>query len=129
MNSAEFPSSVEMWRFLPWGYAITVLIELPVLWFGLSPRHNSCIRIGAAFWLTACTYPIVVLVLPMTVWRLWGYGNYLLIAEVFAPVAECLLFLAAWGRKTGLRDGTAVVAANLSSFLIGMGLRACGFDL
>lgn len=88
----DSPTAAEMWAFLLQGYLLTVLIELPVLWFGLSPRHSRSTRIAAGFWLTACTYPVVILVLPLTVWRWSGYGVYLLIAETFAPVAEVVLF-------------------------------------
>ena len=43
---------------------------------------------------------------------------YLLVAETFAPVAECILFWLAFGEKSDswgsfLRDMTAVVIANL----------------
>ncbi len=56
-----------LWRFLPIGYAATVLIELPVLWFGLARVHPCQTRLLAAVWLTLCTYPIVILVLPLVV--------------------------------------------------------------
>ncbi len=50
----------ELWAFLPWGYLLTVLIEIPILLFGLSSSHRPAKRLIAGFWLTACTYPIVV---------------------------------------------------------------------
>lgn len=123
----------ELWRFLPVGYALTVLLETPVLWFGLSPGHRPARRLVAAAWLTACTYPIVVLVLPPTMEAAWGRTAYVAVAETFAPVAECLLFWLAFGASstqprggdespatTNLaRDLAAVVAANLTSFLVG----------
>ena len=86
------PDAQHLWSFLPWGYALTVALELPVLLVGLSPRHPLPRRIFAGFWLTACTYPIVVLVLPPLVWARWGETTYLIVAETFAPAAECLLF-------------------------------------
>jgi hypothetical protein len=86
------PTDQQLWTFLPWGYALTVALELPVLLVGLSPRHPLRRRIFAGFWLTACTYPIVILVLPPLLWSRWGETAYLIIAETFAPAAECLLF-------------------------------------
>jgi hypothetical protein len=116
----------DLWAFLPLGYALTVAIELPILLAGLSPRHGIWRRIFAGFWLTACTYPIVVLVLPPLVGNSWGKTAYLVVAETFAPAAECLLFWALFGRgESGatqpgtLRDMLAIVAANLASFLLG----------
>jgi hypothetical protein len=121
------PDAQHLWSFLPWGYALTVALELPVLLVGLSPRHPLSRRVFAGFWLTACTYPIVVLVLPPLVWNRWGETAYLIVAETFAPAAECLLFWllfcrqppAGSSRFSTLRDMAAIVAANLVSFLVG----------
>ena len=55
----------ELWRFLPLGYLLTILIETPILLIGLSGRHPFRRKLFAGVWLTACTYPIVVLVLPL----------------------------------------------------------------
>ena len=113
-----------LWSFLPWGYLLTVAVELPVLLVGLSPRHSVRDRILAGFALTAFTYPIVVCVLPALVWGSWGRLWYLLVAETFAPVAECLLFRAAHGpapsRRSAVRDNAAIVLANLLSFGVGL---------
>jgi hypothetical protein len=113
------------WQFLPFGYVLTVLIETPVLWFALSQRHDARRRVTAGLWLTACTYPIVVLVLPAAMQN-FSRGMYLAVAETFAPVAECALFYAAFtaksepsDRRATLRDFAAITAANLASFLIG----------
>jgi hypothetical protein len=114
-----------LWRFLPIGYVATVLIELPVLWFGLAPAHPPRTRLLAAIWLTLCTYPIVILVLPLVVPAELPRWGFLLIAETFAPLAECFLFWLAWGdeicdRRAFGRDMAAVVLANLASFSIGL---------
>jgi len=113
----------QLWLFLPLGYLMTVAIEGPVLFFGLSARHSIGDRLKAGLWLTAVTYPIVIVVLPLTIpeprWL------YLLIAETFAPGAECLLFWAAFvrrhppDRRATLRDMAAVTLANLASFGFG----------
>jgi hypothetical protein len=105
----------ELWSFLPIGYLFTIAIETPILLLGLSRHHSIKRRLLAGIWLTACTYPIVVLVMPL----LLPSAFYLVIAETFAPVAECLLFWAAFGKETRWRDFAVIVVANLASFLIG----------
>ena len=117
-------SPTELWRFLPLGYLFTIAIEMPILIFGLSARHPLRRRVLAGFWLTACTYPIVTLVLPLV---LAGKSRavFLAVAEVFAPVAECALFWLAFGSRdeggpaTTHRDFTIIVLANLASFIGG----------
>jgi len=108
----------ELWRFLPIGYLFTIAIETPILLIGLSRHHPIKRRLLSGIWLTACTYPIVVLVLPLL---LVNYSRtfYLLSAETFAPLAECLMFWLAFGKETRWRDFGVIVVANVSSFLIG----------
>jgi len=123
-----FPS--ELWHFLTIGYPVSILIETPILLIGLSKRHPIKRRLFAGVWLTACTYPIVVLVLPML------FANralYLVVAETFAPVAECILFWLAFGREEEVgkvsmwRDFITIIIANLASFLGGEVLNAYGW--
>lgn len=117
-------SPLQLWRFLPLGYLLTIAIETPILFFGLSRRHPERHRFMAGLWLTACTYPIVTLVLP--VW-LENYSRavFLIVAETFAPVAECILFwlafgsAAEFGKGSMWRDFGAIILANLASFLAG----------
>ena len=117
-------SPLELWRFLPLGYLFTVAIETPILFFGLSARHSKRQRIFAGLWLTACTYPIVTLVLPLLMEN-YSRVMFLLVAEIFAPVAECVLFWLAFGstaevgKRSMWRDFGAIVLANLASFLLG----------
>ena len=108
----------ELWRFLPIGYLFTIAIETPILLLGLSRHHSIKRRLLSGIWLTACTYPIVVLVLPLLLVN-QSPTFYLSVAETFAPVAECLLFWAAFGKETRWRDFGVIVIANLASFLIG----------
>jgi hypothetical protein len=108
------------WAFLFVGYLFTIAIETPVLLVGLSPEHSIARRIGAGFWLTACTYPIVIIVLPEIFDTREQRIAYLAVAETFAPVAECLLFWVAFGPlKNTWRDMLVVALANLASFGIG----------
>lgn len=105
------------------GYLVTILLETPILLGCLSARHSTRRRLFAGVWLTACTYPIVVLVLPLLVTS--SRGAYLAVAETFAPVAECALFWAAfgdreqWNRPSMWRDFAAITLANLVSFGFG----------
>ena len=92
-----------LWSFLLPGYLTTVAIETPILLIGLSPRHPISRRLFCGFWLTACTYQIVVLVLaPLLLGSADDRTVYLLVAETFAPVAECALF---WAASAPERNG------------------------
>ena len=114
----------DLWLFLPVGYLVTILIETPVLVVGLSPKISLTQKLLCGMWLTACTYPVVVLILPAI---FFGESRslYLVVAETFAPAAECLLFWAAFRGSEVLtaadwvRCFAAIVAANLASFGIG----------
>jgi len=118
-----------LWHFLPLGYLLTILIETPILLIGLSPEHRWQRKLFAGVWLTACTYPIVVLVLPL-LFANRSRGIFLVVAETFAPVAECVLFWLAFGETSRIgkrsmwRDFGAIVIANLASFLVGEMLNA-----
>src|SRR5438105_12153162 len=106
------------------GYLLTIAVETGVLLVGLSRRHPVRTRLFAGVWLTACTYPVVWLVLPPMFDQRW---LFLLVAETFAPVAECALFWFAFLRATSFlrdapsdrratrRDCAAIVVANLCS--------------
>jgi hypothetical protein len=115
----------EYWSFLALGYLASVAIETPVLLVGLSPRHARKDRLLAGLWLTACTYPIVALVMPLVMLPAWPRWAYLAVGETFAPVAECALFWMAFGsreqrwKRSMWRDMAAVIVANLASFSIG----------
>ena len=105
------------------GYLLTVAVETGVLLAGQSRRHPVRVKLFAGVWLTACTYPVVWLVLPPLIPEpRWAY---LLAAETFAPLAECVLFWAAFVRpmppdhRATVHDMLAVVAANLASFAVG----------
>ena len=122
-------SPSDLWHFLPFGYLFTILIETVILLIGLSKRHSIKRRLFAGVWLTACTYPIVVLVMPL-VFANASRMVYLIVAETFAPVAECILFWLAYGESEELgkrsmwQDFTTIVVANLASFIGGEILNA-----
>jgi hypothetical protein len=123
-------SPSDLWRFFPLGYLFTILIETLILLVGLSKRHSIKRRLIAGIWLTACTYPIVVLVMPFL---FTSRAIYLAVAETFAPVAECTLFWLAYGRSEEFgkpsmwQDFATIVLANLASFIGGEILNAYGW--
>jgi hypothetical protein len=125
-------SPSDLWRFLFIGYPFTILIETPVLLLGLSARHSMKQRLFAGVWLTACTYPVVVLVMPL-VFANFSRAVYLAVAETFAPVAECTLFWLAYGNTEELgkrsmwQDFATIVVANLASFIGGEIMAAYGW--
>jgi hypothetical protein len=114
-------------------YLITISIETPVLLVGLSPRHAIGRRLFCGVWLTACTYPVVWLVLPAVIDLKEQRGLYLLVAESFAPIAECAIFWAAfgsraeWGKRSMWRDLITVALANLASFGFGELMNVMGW--
>ena len=114
----------ELWRFFPVGYLVTILIETPILLIGLSRRHSFAARLFAGVWLTASTYPIVTLVLPLLFVN-ESRWLYLVVAESFAPIAECVLFWLAFGSREDFvrpsiwRDFAVITVANLTSFGLG----------
>ena len=122
----------ELWLFLPVGYLLTILIETPILVVGLSSKLRLRQKLLCGIWLTACTYPIVVLVLP-TLFFGQPRWQYLAVAETFAPVAECIIFWLAFRSKQLLERGDwvrsfiAIVIANLASFGAGEILNYFGW--
>jgi len=125
-------SPSDLWHFFPLGYLFTILIETPILVIGLSNRHSIKRRLMAGVWLTACTYPIVVLVMPL-IFANTSRAIYLAVAETFAPVAECTLFWLAYGKSEEFGKGSmwqdfaTIVVANLASFLGGEVLNTYGW--
>lgn len=113
-----------LWSFLLIGYPTTILIETTVLLFLLSPKLTLKQKLLCGIWLTACTYPIVVLVLPTLLGPI-SWTLYLTVAELFAHFGECVIFwLAFRGRedfemRDWIRCFIAILLANLASFGIG----------
>jgi hypothetical protein len=110
----------DKWYFLVIGYCFTVAIELPILYYGLSDQHSRSRRIFAGLWLTACTYPLVALVVPEIFSPSTERLEYLLVAESIAHFGECFLFYLAFAPlKNFWRDMVTVFSANLASFGLG----------
>jgi hypothetical protein len=112
------------------GFVLTITTETAVLLALLSRRHRVRTRLFAGVWLSACTYPVVWLVLPPFFEARWVY---LVVAETFAPAAECMLFWFAFARhrtpnaRATARDMAAIVIANLCSFGLGEWIHAGGW--
>ncbi|PYS87153.1 MAG: hypothetical protein DMF62_13365 [Acidobacteria bacterium] len=115
---------------MPFGYLLTILVETPILLVGLSPKISFKQKLLCGIWLTACTYPIVILVLP-TLMNGFPRRQYLTVAETFAPIGECIIFWLAFRSKSFLshtdwaRCLIAIVIANLASFGAGEILNRC----
>ena len=113
-----------LWYFLPIGYLTTIAIETSILFFLLPKKLSLKQKILCGIWLTACTYPIVVLVLPPLIMD-YSRGLYLLVAESVAHFGECVIFwLAFRGRedfetRDWIRAFIAILLANFASFSIG----------
>ncbi|MCC6452203.1 MAG: hypothetical protein IT171_04890 [Acidobacteria bacterium] len=125
VQTQDLPLS-ELWYFLPFGYLLTILIETPILLAGLGSKFTFKQKLLSGIWLTACTYPIVVIVLPAL---LQGSPRwlYLTVAEIFAPVAECAIFWLAFRGTEAVswtRSFAVIIVANLASFGLGEVLNA-----
>ncbi len=138
----------EYLRLMLVGYLITIAVETAVLVALLARRHSIRVRVFAGVWVTACTYPVVWLVLP-PLFHADQRWLYLLVAETFAPVAECAIFWLAFvrphtlrkqpvtndaeevwepppGNRETLRDFATITLANLCSFGLGEVLTGWG---
>src|SRR5262249_9361003 len=107
-RSKRMDDSVLSW--MPLAYLVTVGIETPVLLVGLSARHPYGRRLFAGLWLTACTYPLLWMVLPAFLDPTTQRAAYLAVGETFVAIGECALFWLAfgaresWGTRSAARD-------------------------
>ncbi len=130
---SEVPLNQAFWVLMFTMYLITIAIETPILLIGLSSRHSYGRRLFCGAWLTACTYPVVWLVLPALIDTREQRWLYLLVAESFAPIAECAIFWAAfgtreqWGTRSMWRDLAVITLANLASFGFGEVINRMGW--
>src|SRR5436190_14758316 len=89
----------ELWYFLPFGYLLTILVETPILLVGLSPKISFKQKLLCGIWLTACTYPIFILVLP-TLLNGFPRRHYFTVAETFARTGEAFIFWLAFRSRS-----------------------------
>lgn len=113
-----------LWLFFPIGYLTTILVETPILILGLSPKITLKQKILCGIWLTACTYPVVILVLPALM-QSFSRFSYLLVGELFAHFGECVIFWLAFRSRKDLETAdwircfVAILMANFASFTAG----------
>ncbi len=115
------------------GYLLTISFETPVLFACLGKRYSAREKLRAGVMLTALSYPFVLFVFPL-LWNPYeNYPVYISVSEVFAPAFECLCFALLFQRsktltgKQRILDYTAIVLANLFSFLSGEIMKWAGF--
>ena len=112
-------------QLLAGGWIATIAIETAVLASLMSKRNGPAVRLFSGVWLSACTLPVVWLVLPAALSGAASRAAYLIAAETFAPLAECGLFWWAFvrprthDRRATVQDCAAIVTANMASFAIG----------
>lgn len=116
--------SLHITHFL-FGYIFTFLIELIILFFGLSGNYKLKEKIILALSLNAFTFPVVNVVLPLWIDAVKLRMHYFVVSEVLACVLECILFVAIFahlncGKTEMIRNCSIVVAANVVSFVLGL---------
>lgn len=106
-------------------WAATIAIEMLVLCLLLSARHDRRVRVFAGCWLSACTLPVVWLVVPQVFPAGTPRAWILLVAESLALAMEWGLFSRAFTHplpadpRATRRDLVAIAVANLASFALG----------
>lgn len=114
----------EIWLFLAIGYLATVTIEIPVLILCMSPEIANRQKVELGLLLTAFSYPVVILVLPLVLsaCHIGKPTHQIAIIECYAALAEVALFRFCMHQKLLSRpdrNAAAVVLANVCSFTIG----------
>jgi hypothetical protein len=132
MNSAWYDPSFIVFALIT-GYTFGVILETPVLMAGLSACHSLKSRLKAGLFLTACTYPFVIIVMPRLINPDLHNTLYLAVTETLVPIAECAIFWLVFHRRlisssdgtttvsrdVVIRDFAVIIAANLISFGVG----------
>jgi len=100
-------------------FFLTVAIEAPIVWLFLRRQEPDLLRLGLLIvFANLVTHPAV--------WFIWtqvflvGTASYTLAAETWAVVAEAVFY---WATIKGLSVRRAIavaVAANATSFLVGL---------
>ncbi|MBX9687307.1 MAG: hypothetical protein K2X27_11435 [Candidatus Obscuribacterales bacterium] len=115
------------------GYLLTIVLEAPILVWGLGARYKLKEKILAVPLLTACSYPFVTILFPI-IWNPYEiYPCYITISETFAPLFECLIFALLFQKAKVISlnqrcsDFLVIILANLFSFVCGEFLKASGF--
>ena len=115
------------WFYLVVGYVLTVIVELPILVVGLGTEHSLRRKIAAGFWLTACTYPVVVLVYRPCSGPLPGVRDGSTFPSPSHSRRSANAVCSGGIDRLSQRDVVAIVVANLSSFAMGEILGGWGW--
>lgn len=106
-------------QYLPY-FLKTFILELPVyfLFFKCFKKIPKILEMN--FILNLSTHPVVFFVIPYILMKLEGnYLNYLVVAEIFAPLTEALILTYVY--KINVRFAfTAAILANLFSWSVGV---------
>lgn len=105
--------------YLPY-FLKTFLLELIIYWLFLRNQKSLTEILQIDFILNLATHPVVFFLMPIIVMGLNGnYLNYLVAAEVFAPLTEAII-LVYFYKLSWPRALQAAITANLFSWSVGI---------
>jgi hypothetical protein len=119
--SSGLPSDpMTMLEYLPY-FLKTFILELPLYALILKSQQSFVKNLTANTLLNLATHPVIFILFPMVLPRLgdFNYLNYLVAAEIFAPIVEALLLIKVFKIKLGWAFVSAI-AANLFSWSVGV---------
>lgn len=119
--SSGLPSdAMTLTEYLPY-FIKTFILELPIYALILKSQQNFTKNLAATSLLNLATHPIIFILFPMVLPKLgdFNYLNYLVAAEIFAPLVESLLLIKVFKLKIGWAVVSAA-AANLFSWSLGV---------
>jgi hypothetical protein len=109
-------------------YLILVLLDAPILLFGLSGAHSRLLRLLAALWVAACAFPLGAFIPGVILTRTNTFSFVLAVVTglvIAAAVIEGALYWIFYKRRQRSkevslrRDVTAIIAANLVAIAMG----------
>ena len=121
---SKLNDNLQLFRFLS-VFALTIIVETLVLFFGLSPEVKKQERLNAGIFLSTCTFPVVNVLLPLWCNPAEMPVLYYSGSEAFAIAAECALFLMLFsnsfvGRKMLVRNCSVIAIGNVLSLLVSL---------
>lgn len=119
-NSGLPSDPIAFAEYLPY-FLKTFILELPIYALILKSQQKFAKTCVANTLLNLATHPIIFILFPMILPRLgeFNYLNYLVAAEIFAPLVESILLAKVFKLKIGWAVVSAV-AANLFSWSVGV---------
>ena len=106
--------------YLPY-FLKTFILELPIYALILKSQQSFGKTLAANSLLNLATHPIIFILFPIILPKLgeFNYLNYLVAAEIFAPLVEAILLAKVFKLKIGWAVVSSV-AANLFSWSVGV---------